>query len=64
MRVKIMIVVLLVIWGMEASFYSVQAETDDSIRDLEPVKYDRLKFKQNTDYLHDTKKIEMKNVVF
>ena len=63
MRVKRMIVVLLVIWGMGASFYSVQAETDDSIRDLEPVKYDRLKFKQNTDYLHDTKKIEMKNTI-
>ena len=63
MRVKRMIVVLLVIWGMGASFYSVQAETDDSIRDLEPVKYDRLKFKQNTDYLHDTKKVEMKNTI-
>lgn len=63
MSVKRIIVVLLVVWGMGASFYSVQAETDDSIRDLEPVKYDRLKFKQNTDYLHDTKKIEMKNTI-
>lgn len=63
MSVKRVMVALLVMWITGASWYSVHAETDDSIRDLEPVKYDKLKFKQNTDYLHDTKKVEMKNTI-
>ncbi len=41
----------------------VHADNDDPIGDLEPVIYEKPKFKQNTDYLHDEQKAEMKNTI-
>ncbi|WP_342514984.1 type VII secretion EssA family protein [Sporosarcina sp. FSL K6-1522] len=49
------------VWGYSST--SGSADSDDSIHDLEPLLYDKLKFKQNTDYLHDNKKVEMKNTI-
>ncbi|MFS0576296.1 type VII secretion EssA family protein [Sporosarcina sp. 179-K 3D1 HS] len=37
--------------------------SDETIKDLEPVLYNKLQFKKNTDYLHDAGKIEMKNTI-
>ncbi|MFJ7932759.1 type VII secretion EssA family protein [Sporosarcina sp. NPDC096371] len=45
------------------SGHQVDADSDDPIGDLEPVIYEKLKFKQNTDYLHDEQKAEMKNTI-
>ena len=42
---------------------NIHADTGDPIGDLEPVQYEKLKFKQNTDYLHDEQKTEMKNTI-
>jgi len=42
---------------------NIHANIDDPIGDLEPVMYEKLKFKQNTDYLHDEQKTEMKNTI-
>ena len=43
--------------------HNIHADADDPIGDLEPVMYEKLKFKQNTDYLHDEQKTEMKNTI-
>lgn len=50
---------LLIIWLSAVPF--VYAE--EQFKDLEPVIYEKLKFKKNTDYLHDGKKTEMKNTI-
>lgn len=42
---------------------TVHANEEKSNKELEPVIYERLKFKKNTDYLHDGKKTEMKNTI-
>ncbi|QTD39746.1 type VII secretion EssA family protein [Sporosarcina sp. Te-1] len=42
---------------------SGSATAEDSIEELEPVLYEKLKFNKNTDYLHDAGKIEMKNTL-
>jgi hypothetical protein len=41
----------------------VGADEVETIHDLDPVIYDKLEFKKNTDYLHDQQKIEMKNTL-
>ena len=41
----------------------VLAEENKTIDELEPLLYEKLEFKKNTDYLHDTKKTEMKNTI-
>lgn len=50
---------LLIVWLSAVPF--VNAE--EQVKDLEPVIYEKLKFKKNTDYLHDGKKTEMKNTI-
>lgn len=40
-----------------------QAEENKKMDELEPMIYEKLKFKKNTDYLHDGKKMEMKNTI-
>ena len=39
------------------------AEEPKKAEELDPVIYERLEFKKNTDYLHDQKKTEMKNTI-
>ncbi len=39
------------------------AETEESPVQLVPLEYEKLKFEQNTDYLHDEQKTEMKNTI-
>lgn len=39
------------------------AEEPKKAEDLDPVIYEKLEFKKNTDYLHDKKKTEMKNTI-
>lgn len=41
----------------------VFAEEPKKAEDLDPVIYEKLEFKKNTDYLHDKKKTEMKNTI-
>ncbi|WP_144509670.1 type VII secretion protein EssA [Bacillus sp. FJAT-22090] len=53
------ILLLLIVWSTAVQF--VHAE--EQVKDLEPVIYEKLKFKKNTDYLHDEKKTEMKNTI-
>lgn len=64
MKLKKMIVVLvmsMLVW--KAAPLVGLVDSNDTINDLEPVIYDKLKFKKNTDYLHDDGKIEMKNTI-
>lgn len=63
MKSKGIVLILLVFLVGSSVSYRVNAKTDDAIRDLEPVEYNKLEFKQNTDYLHDEKKVEMKNTI-
>lgn len=58
----LLLVILLIAWT--AGHSTVQAAPDDEPNlDLEPVVYEKLKFKKNTDYLHDSKKVEMRNTI-
>lgn len=43
--------------------FVVFAEEPKKVEDLDPVIYEKLEFKKNTDYLHDKKKTEMKNTI-
>ena len=60
---RVLILVLLAIVVLFVDLHVVLAEEDKTIDELEPVIYEKLKFKKNTDYLHDGKKIEMKNTI-
>jgi len=58
----LLLIILIIAWTAGNS--TVQAAPDDEPNlDLEPVSYEKLKFKKNTDYLHDSKKVEMKNTI-
>ncbi|TQR21290.1 type VII secretion EssA family protein [Psychrobacillus vulpis] len=57
-KVLLLLSVILISWS-----FNVHANKDESISNLEPVIYEKLTFKKNTDYLHDVKKIEMKNTI-
>ena len=58
----LLLIILIIAWT--AGHSTVQAAPDDEPNlDLEPLRYEKLKFKKNTDYLHDSKKIEMKNTI-
>ncbi|WP_301107136.1 type VII secretion EssA family protein [Sporosarcina sp.] len=64
MKVKTMIVVIVMSMLMwQAAPLVGLVDSNDTINDLEPVIYEKLKFKKNTDYLHDDGKIEMKNTI-
>ena len=43
--------------------FIVYADEPKKAEDLDPVIYEKLEFKKNTDYLHDKKKTEMKNTI-
>ncbi|MFJ5769046.1 type VII secretion EssA family protein [Psychrobacillus sp. NPDC093180] len=63
---KTKILLLLVLLAFVVLFVDLQvvsAEEDKTIEELEPVIYEKLQFKKNTDYLHDGKKTEMKNTI-
>ncbi|ALC86424.1 hypothetical protein AM499_11740 [Bacillus sp. FJAT-22090] len=53
--------VLMISWLLAQT--TVHANEEKSNKELEPVIYEKLKFKKNTDYLHDGKKTEMKNTI-
>lgn len=53
--------VLMISWLLAQT--TVHANEEKSSKELEPVIYEKLKFKKNTDYLHDGKKTEMKNTI-
>ena len=58
----LLLILLIIAWT--ASNSTVQAAPEDEPNlDLEPVVYEKLKFKKNTDYLHDRKKVEVKNTI-
>ena len=62
MRVKKILILLVLGWSL--SSVQVQAEEEEkTIKELDPVIYEKLEFKKNTDYLHDVKKTEMKNTI-
>lgn len=58
MKIKTVLFVL-IIWFSAVQFVSAE----EQVKDLEPLIYEKLKFKKNTDYLHDEKKTEMKNTI-
>ncbi|MFJ8064664.1 type VII secretion EssA family protein [Psychrobacillus sp. NPDC096426] len=58
-----MLFVLLVLCVLFVDLQVVLAQEDKTVEELEPVIYEKLKFKKNTDYLHDGKKTEMKNTI-
>ncbi|GGA19261.1 type VII secretion EssA family protein [Psychrobacillus lasiicapitis] len=63
---KTKVLLLLVLLAFAVLFVDLQvvlAEEGKTIEELEPVIYEKLKFKKNTDYLHDGKKTEMKNTI-
>lgn len=58
----LLLLILIIAWT--AGDRIVQAALGDEPNlDLEPFSYEKLKFKKNTDYLHDSKKVEMKNTI-
>lgn len=63
MNRKLVAILLLVAFSWIARPAIGTANSDESIKELEPVLYERLQFKKNTDYLHDAGKIEMKNTI-
>ncbi|SER67508.1 type VII secretion protein EssA [Psychrobacillus sp. OK032] len=60
---RMMLLVLLAIIFLFVDTQVVLAAEDKTIDELEPVIYEKLKFKKNTDYLHDEKKTEIKNTI-
>ncbi len=64
MKVKfVSLALLLLILITGVGVVSVAADGDDSIEGLKTVDYEKLKFKKNTDYMHDRKKVEQKNTI-
>ena len=61
MKVKVVFMVVVAITGGLAFGWHVGSANTEI--DLEPLTYDKLEFKQNTNYLHDEGKIEMKNTI-
>jgi hypothetical protein len=55
-----LLVMAVVLWLIAGN---VSANEEEKIHDLDPVIYDELEFKKNTDYLHDKQKIEIKNTL-
>lgn len=60
-QVTLLFCVLMISWLLAQT--TVHANEEKSSKELEPVIYEKLKFKKNTDYLHDGKKTEMKNTI-
>ena len=58
----LLLLTLLLFWTVGGASVLASAEDEPNL-DLEPVIYEKLKFKKNTDYLHDSKKVEMKNTI-
>ena len=58
----LLLLILLIVWTTSNRIVQAAPEDEPNL-DLEPVVYEKLKFKKNTDYLHDSKKVEMKNTI-
>ncbi|BAQ10913.1 hypothetical protein OXB_2442 [Bacillus sp. OxB-1] len=63
MNRKLVAVLLLASFSWIARPAIGTADSDEFIKELEPVLYEKLQFKKNTDYLHDAGKIKMKNTI-
>lgn len=60
---KVILVILCTVLLCSLKSGVVLAEENKTIDELEPLLYEKLEFKKNTDYLHDVKKTEMKNTI-
>ncbi len=56
-------ILLLTFFLWISGMFVVLAEEETSSSVLDPLIYESLKFKKNTDYLHDGKKLELKNTL-
>lgn len=63
MKVKASFFILLFSLIVVGNDLVVFAEEPKKVEDLDPVIYEKLEFKKNTDYLHDKQKTEMKNTI-
>lgn len=63
MKVKLRFLVPLLFLMLVGNGLVIYAEEPKKVDDLEPVIYEKLEFKKNTDYLHDKQKTEMKNTI-
>ncbi|WP_093059439.1 type VII secretion protein EssA [Psychrobacillus sp. OK028] len=63
MKVKSRLLLPVLLLSLVGNSLVVFAEEPKKAEDLEPVIYEKLKFKKNTDYLHDNQKTEMKNTI-
>ena len=65
-RMKVNRILLFVLLALPVLFVDLEvvlAVEHKTVDELEPVIYEKLQFKKNTDYLHDGKKTEMKNTI-
>lgn len=60
---KVILVILCSVLLCSIKSGVVLADENKTIDELEPLLYEKLEFKKNTDYLHDAKKTEMKNTI-
>ena len=63
MRVKSYFLLTLLVFMFIGNSFIVVAEEPKEAKDLDPLIYEKLEFKKNTDYLHDKQKTEMKNTI-
>ncbi|QUG40730.1 DUF5383 family protein [Psychrobacillus sp. INOP01] len=63
MKVKLRLLFSILFLILVGNGFVVFAEEPKKVEDLDPVIYEKLEFKKNTDYLHDKKKTEMKNTI-
>ncbi|WP_342601103.1 type VII secretion EssA family protein [Psychrobacillus sp. FSL H8-0483] len=63
MKVKLPLLFSILFLILVGNGFVVFAEEPKKVEDLDPVIYEKLEFKKNTDYLHDKKKTEMKNTI-
>lgn len=63
MRAKYQFILPLLVLMFIGTSFIVVAEEPKEAKDLDPLIYEKLEFKKNTDYLHDKQKTEMKNTI-
>ncbi|SFM29354.1 hypothetical protein SAMN05421832_101523 [Psychrobacillus psychrodurans] len=63
MKVKLPLLFSILYLMLVGNAFIVLAEEPKKAEELDPMIYEKLEFKKNTDYLHDNKKTEMKNTI-
>ncbi|MFJ7825342.1 type VII secretion protein EssA [Psychrobacillus sp. NPDC096623] len=63
MKVKSRLFLLVLLLTLVGNCLVVFADEPKKVEEIEPVIYEKLEFKKNTDYLHDKQKTEMKNTI-